>query len=158
GDRLDRTAHPSYAQGFRATGMSRDRIPRIEEMSEHLASIGWHAVAVDGFIPPRAFQAFQAIRILPIACDVRRPDHLEYTPAPDIVHEAAGHAPMLVDPEYAAFAERIGATGMRAFSLPSDRESFEAIRELSILKEDLASTADAIEAAEARVARAMRPD
>ena len=33
---------------------------------------GWSAVCVDGFIPPRAFQAFQAASVLPIAADIRR--------------------------------------------------------------------------------------
>lgn len=150
-------AHSSYARGFRAAGMDASAIPRIDAMHESLAAIGWSAVAVDGFIPPRAFQAFQAERILPIARDVRRIDHLAYTPAPDIVHEAAGHAPMLADPEYAEYARRIGELGRRTFRLPADDEAFEAIRALSIAKESEAATPDAIEAAEARVARAMDP-
>jgi len=156
-DRLGRTAHPSYARGFVGAGMDRERVPRIEAMSEHLESIGWAAVAVDGFIPPRAFQAFQAARILPIARDVRRIEHLEYTPAPDILHEAAGHAPMLADPEYAEFARRIGELGRHAFRLPSDDESFEAIRELSIVKEAEGTPDEVLERAEKRVEKAMDP-
>lgn len=154
---LGRSAHPSYAQGFAAAGMDRERVPRIEAMDASLAAIGWGAVAVDGFIPPRAFQAFQAARILPIARDVRRPEHLEYTPAPDILHEAAGHAPMLADPEYAEYARRIGELGRHVFRLPSDDEAYEAIRALSIVKEAEGSTDDAIADATARVARAMDP-
>lgn len=157
-DRLGRTAHPSYVRGFELAGMDRLRVPRIDAMNESLRAIGWGAVPVDGFIPPRAFQGFQAARLLPIAREVRRLEHLEYTPAPDILHEAAGHAPMLADPEYAEFARRIGELGGHAFRLPCDDESFEAIRELSIVKEAKDSTPAAIEAAEARVARAMRPD
>src|SRR5690349_11722263 len=65
--RLCETAHPSYAQGFVDAGIRVDRIPRIEEMSERLSECGFSAVCVDGFIPPRAFQAFQARGVLPIA-------------------------------------------------------------------------------------------
>jgi phenylalanine-4-hydroxylase len=149
--RLARTAHPAYVRGLEAAGMSLDRIPRVAEMDRRLGELGWGAIPVDGFIPPRAFQALQAHRVLPISTAIRRADHLEYTPAPDIVHEAAGHAPILADPEYGAFLERIGASGACTFSLPADREAYEAIRQLSIVKEDAASTAEDVAAAERRL-------
>jgi phenylalanine-4-hydroxylase len=57
-----------------------------------LTEIGWAAVAVDGFIPPNAFMEFQAYNVLVIASDIRQLEHIEYTPAPDIIHEGAGHA------------------------------------------------------------------
>jgi phenylalanine-4-hydroxylase len=157
-DRLARTAHPAYVRGLEAAGMRVDRIPRITEMDAKLAELGWGAVAVDGFIPPRAFQALQAHRVLPISAAIRRPDHLEYTPAPDILHEAAGHAPILADPGYAAFVERIGALGARTFSAPADREAYEAIRHLSIVKEAAESTAAELEAAEQRLDAALAAD
>ncbi len=153
---LSRTAHPAYVKGLEAAGMSLDRLPRIEEMDARLSEIGWGAVCVDGFIPPRAFQELQAERVLPISGAIRRADHLEYTPAPDILHEAAGHAPMLADPEYAAFLERIGALGARTFSLPADREAYEAIRHLSIVKEAAGSEPSEILAAEQRLEAAIR--
>jgi len=99
-------AHQVYFDGLLNTGISPDRIPRIEEMSEILGRIGWGAVAVDGFIPPAAFMEFQAYKVLVIAADMRQVEHIEYTPAPDIVHEAAGHAPIIVDEEYAAYLQR----------------------------------------------------
>jgi phenylalanine-4-hydroxylase len=43
------------------------------------------AVAVDGFIPPNAFMEFQAYNVLVIASDIRQLEHIEYTPAPDII-------------------------------------------------------------------------
>jgi phenylalanine-4-hydroxylase len=128
-------AHKLYFQGLLDTGISFDRIPRIEEMNEILGKIGWGGVAVDGFIPPAAFMEFQAYRVLVIACDMRQINHIEYTPAPDIVHEAAGHAPIIVDQEYADYLQRFGEVGARAMSSQKDFELYEAIRHLSILKE-----------------------
>ncbi|HEV2096786.1 MAG TPA: aromatic amino acid hydroxylase [Chthoniobacterales bacterium] len=128
-------AHKLYFQGLLETGISFDRIPRIEEMNDILAKIGWGAVAVDGFIPPAAFMEFQAYRVLVIACDMRQIHHIEYTPAPDIVHEAAGHAPIIVDREYADYLQRFGEIGAKAMSSKKDFELYEAIRHLSILKE-----------------------
>ena len=56
---------------------------------------------------------------------MRRVEHLPYTPAPDIIHEAAGHAPILPDPEYAAFLRRIGEYGMRAFASRARRALYD---------------------------------
>src|SRR5262249_5177251 len=95
----------------------------------------WGAVAVDGFIPPAAFMEFQAYKVLVIACDMRQIHHIEYTPAPDIVHEAAGHAPIIVDREYSKYLQRFGEVGAKAMSSKKDFDLYEAIRHLSILKE-----------------------
>jgi phenylalanine-4-hydroxylase len=128
-------AHKVYFQGLLDTGISFERIPRIQEMNDILAKIGWGAVAVDGFIPPAAFMEFQAYKVLVIACDMRQIHHIEYTPAPDIVHEAAGHAPIIVDREYSRYLQRFGEVGAKAMSSKKDFEVYEAIRHLSILKE-----------------------
>jgi phenylalanine-4-hydroxylase len=128
-------AHKVYFQGLLDTGISFERIPRIEEMNEILGRIAWGAVAVDGFIPPAAFMEFQAYKVLVIACDMRQIHHIEYTPAPDIVHEAAGHAPIIVDREYSNYLQRFGEVGAKAMSSKKDFELYQAIRHLSILKE-----------------------
>jgi len=138
--RLALTAHPAYLRGVPDCGISIERIPRIEAIDEHLARFGWGAVGVDGFIPPRAFQEFQALRILTIAGAIRTHEHLAYTPAPDIVHEAAGHAPILPDPEYRAFLQKFGEVGQRAFSSPHDRAVHDCIFQLSVVKEDPLAT------------------
>jgi phenylalanine-4-hydroxylase len=140
-------AHKVYFQGLLDTGISFDRIPRIEEMNDILAKIEWGAVAVDGFIPPAAFMEFQAYKVLVIACDMRQIHHIEYTPAPDIVHEAAGHAPIIVDREYSNYLQRFGEVGARAMSSKKDFELYQAIRHLSILKEQPNSDPKEVEAA-----------
>jgi phenylalanine-4-hydroxylase len=147
-----RSAHPAYAAGFAAAGISVEEIPRITCMNEQLAATGFQALCVDGFIPPRAFQSFQARGFLPIAADIRTSRHLTYTPAPDIIHEAAGHAPFLAHREYAHFLRRIGAVGEKAFANTHDREVYEAIYLLSELKEDPSASSVQISRAEARLA------
>ncbi len=132
---LKEYAHKVYFKGLLNTGISFERIPRIEEMNDILAKIEWGAVAVDGFIPPAAFMEFQAYKVLVIACDMRQIHHIEYTPAPDIVHEAAGHAPIIVDREYSKYLQRFGEVGAKAMSSKKDFELYQAIRHLSILKE-----------------------
>jgi len=144
---LKEYAHKVYFQGLLDTGISFERIPRIQEMNDILAKIEWGAVAVDGFIPPAAFMEFQAYKVLVIACDMRQIHHIEYTPAPDIVHEAAGHAPIIVDREYSKYLQRFGEVGARAMSSKKDFEVYQAIRHLSILKEQPNSDPKEIEEA-----------
>lgn len=144
-------AHRVYFTGLVNTGISIERIPSIEEMNDILGKIGWGAVAVDGFIPPAAFMEFQAYKVLVIACDMRQIHHIEYTPAPDIVHEAAGHAPIIVDREYAEYLRRFGEIGARAMSSKRDFELYSAIRHLSILKERPRTPQAEIKAAEEKV-------
>lgn len=141
-------AHPVYLEGLERTGIAIDHIPSIDEMNQCLARIGWRAVVVDGFIPPAIFMEFQALKVLVIALEMRSVEHLLYTPAPDILHESAGHAPFIVDVDYAEFLQRFGEIGMKAISNRHDFELYEAIRKLSILKESSASTDDEIAAAE----------
>ena len=145
---LKEYAHKVYFQGLLDTGISFERIPRIQEMNDILAKIAWGAVAVDGFIPPAAFMEFQAYKVLVIACDMRQIHHIEYTPAPDIVHEAAGHAPIIVDREYSRYLQRFGEVGAKAMSSKKDFELYQAIRHLSILKEQ--PNSDPKEVAEAQ--------
>ncbi len=133
---LSKVAHKSYLKGLEQTGISIEQIPRMEGMNRILKEIGWTAVAVDGFIPPNAFMEFQAYNTLVIAADIRTIDHIEYTPAPDIIHEAAGHAPIIANPEYAEYLRRFGEIGSKAISSAKDYELYEAIRHLSIIKED----------------------
>jgi phenylalanine-4-hydroxylase len=133
---LSRVAHGSYLDGLKKTGISIDSIPHMYGMNRILKEIGWAAVSVDGFIPPAAFMEFQAYKVLVIAADIRPMGQIEYTPAPDIIHEAAGHAPIIADPDYAEYLRYFGWIGARAFSSSKDYELYEAIRHLSILKAD----------------------
>jgi phenylalanine-4-hydroxylase len=143
--------HEAYARGLRAAGMSTERIPDISHMDALLSRVGFGAVCVDGFIPPRAFQEFQALGLLPISANIRTREHLAYTPAPDIIHEAAGHAPILPEPQYAAFVRGLGASGAKAFALPADRAAYEAIYALSEVKEDPGATFEQVRLAEVRL-------
>ncbi|MFD2553129.1 aromatic amino acid hydroxylase [Sphingobacterium tabacisoli] len=134
-DYLSRVAHDSYLEGLDKTGLEVDKIPDMYGMNRILKEIGWAAVAVDGFIPPNAFMEFQAYHVLVIASDIRQLENIEYTPAPDIIHEGAGHAPIIANREYAEYLRRFGEIGSKAISSAHDYEIYEAIRELSILKE-----------------------
>jgi phenylalanine-4-hydroxylase len=148
---LKNIAHESYVEGLRKTGVEIDNIPTMYGMNRILKEIGWAAVAVDGFIPPGAFMEFTKYNVLVIAADIRTIDHIEYTPAPDIIHESAGHAPIIAEPEFAEYLKYIGEVGSKAFSSKKDYELYEAIRHLSIIKEDPNTPQMEIEEAEKEI-------
>ncbi len=146
-------AHESYLEGLIKTGVDSDKIPHIENISSHLEKFGWRALPVSGFIPPAAFMELQSLSILPIASDMRSINHLLYTPAPDIVHEAAGHAPILVNPEYAIYLKQYAQVAKKALISKEDLDLYKAIRDLSDLKENPSSSPQEIKEAESQLNR-----
>ncbi len=155
---LAHRAHPSYLEGLASAGIGVEAIPRLEEMDARLQRIGWRAVGVRGFIPPAVFTELQSLGILAIAADIRSVEHVPYTPAPDIVHESAGHAPILADPAYAAYLKRCGTAGFKAIASLEDKAVYQAVRHLSVVKEDPACGPAEVAEAQARLeaARAAR--
>jgi len=132
---LKDVAYYPYIPGLKKAGLTIEKIPSLQEINDSLAEIGWGAVTVDGFIPPAAFMEYQAYKVLVIAADIRQLEHIEYTSAPDIIHESAGHAPIISDEKYNQYLSYLGTLGTRALFSSADYALYEAIRHLSILKE-----------------------
>ena len=145
---LKQVAYYPYIKGLRRAGLSIEYIPNLQTMNDNLGKIGWGAVTVDGFIPPAAFMEYQAYQVLVIAADIRQINHIEYTPAPDIIHESAGHAPIIADADYNSYLSYFGSIGAKAMFSSKDFELYEAIRSLSILKESADAPEQEIEKAE----------
>ena len=145
-----------YLDGLKKTGIPLDRIPKVSEMDQALREFGWGAVPVCGFIPPIAFLDLQARGILPIATDMRSIDHIAYTPAPDIVHEAAGHAPIIADPSYREYLRKYAKMAERTIMSSEDLALYEAIRVLSDIKENPDTKPNEIVAAQKALDRAVQ--
>ena len=132
---LKNVAYYPYIPGLKKAGLTIEKIPSLQEINDALTEIGWGAVTVDGFIPPAAFMEFQAYRVLVIAADIRQLEHIEYTSAPDIIHESAGHAPIISETKYNQYLSYLGTIGTKALFSSKDYALYESIRALSILKE-----------------------
>jgi phenylalanine-4-hydroxylase len=148
---LKNVAYYPYIPGLKKAGLTIEKIPSLQEINDALTLIGWGAVTVDGFIPPAAFMEFQAYRVLVIAADIRQLEHIEYTSAPDIIHESAGHAPIISDTKYNQYLSYLGTIGTKALFSSKDYELYESIRALSILKEVPNVDQEALAKAEALV-------
>lgn len=144
---LKNAAHEAYVGGLKASGISVEKIPNVTEMNRALAPFGWGAANIDGFIPGVIFFDFQAHGILPIASDIRKLENIQYTPAPDIIHEAAGHAPILCEEKFSEYVKLFGKIGSKALATSEEHELFEAVRTYSNLLESGQATKEAIEAA-----------
>ncbi len=148
-------AHPDFLDGLGKTGISLDKIPNINHINDCLTRFGWGAVTVDGYIAPDVFMGLQSQCIIPVARDIRKPENLDYTPAPDIVHEAAAHVPLLINPEYGRIVQRFGELSLKAGFDEYDETVYEAVRTLSNIKENPNTHPDEIDKAERELATIM---
>ncbi|WP_261177103.1 aromatic amino acid hydroxylase [Anaerobacillus sp. CMMVII] len=144
-------AHEAYTDGLKASGITIDRLPDVEEMNQCLAPFGWGAATIDGFIPGVAFFEFQANGILPVVAEIRKLENIQYTPAPDIIHEAAGHAPILCDEKYSEYVKLFGEIGKKAIATKEEHDLFEAVRSYSNLLEKGSATDEKISEAKRKI-------
>jgi len=149
-------AVPIYLEGLKKTGVSLEQIPKISDMDKCLREFGWGAVGVSGFIPPSAFLDLQARGIMPIAMDMRTLEHVGYTPAPDIVHEAAGHLPILADPLYREYFKQYATMAKKALQTKEDIALYEAVRVLSDIKENPDTTPEQLKEAQANLEQRIK--
>ncbi|WP_216829736.1 aromatic amino acid hydroxylase [Alkalihalobacterium elongatum] len=144
-------AHEAYTEGLKASGIYTERIPDVSEMNQCLAPFGWGAATIDGFIPGVAFFEFQANGILPVVAEIRKLENIQYTPAPDMIHEAAGHAPILCNEKYSEYVKLFGEIGKKAIATKEEHDVFEAVRHYSNLLEKGVATEAEIEAAKQQI-------
>ncbi|WP_147803926.1 aromatic amino acid hydroxylase [Alkalicoccus halolimnae] len=145
-------AHEAYTDGLKASGISIEQIPDVAEMNEKLGQFGLGAATIDGFIPGVAFFDFQSHGILPVVAEIRKLENIQYTPAPDMLHEAAGHAPILADQTYASYVKRFGEIGKKAIATKEEHDVFEAVRAYSNLLEKGSATGEQLAEAQQEIA------
>jgi phenylalanine-4-hydroxylase len=144
--------HPAYVEGMRALELPR-HVPRLEEINERIAPTGWRTVCVHGYIPTAAYVGMMSSSIFPVSRLIRRPEHIEYAPAPDMVHDILGHLPMLFSPEHREFLKRLATVMAQAVPNALDAELYSANRNMSLLRSDLSSSPADILRAEQEVVR-----
>lgn len=110
-----RHACAEFRAGLRLLDLPPDRVPQLPEVSARLRrASGWEVVAVPALIPFADFFTLLSERRFPAATFIRRREHLDYLQEPDIFHELFGHAPLLTQPDFAAFTQRYGEIGLAA--------------------------------------------
>ena len=106
--------HKKYASAFylsakKKLGITNERIPQLSEMSRRLTELtGFRLAPIEGLVDTRAFLSWLSWRTMLSTQYIRHHSRPEYTPEPDIVHEAIGHIPMFTNKNFADFSSFIG--------------------------------------------------
>jgi len=102
-------ASPFYLKAKRDLGISNDRIPQLSEMNRKLKELtNFRLAPIEGLVDTRAFLSWLSWRTMLSTQYIRHHSRPEYTPEPDIVHEAIGHIPMFTNPNFADYSQFIG--------------------------------------------------
>ena len=98
-----------YLDAKRQLGITTDRIPQLSEMSKRLKELSNFRLApIEGLVETRAFLSWLSYRTMLCTQYIRHTSRPEYTPEPDIVHEAIGHIPNFTNKDFADFSQFIG--------------------------------------------------
>jgi len=102
-------ASPFYLKAKRDLGISNNRIPQLSEMNRKLKeSTNFRLAPIEGLVDTRAFLSWLSWRTMLSTQYIRHHSRPEYTPEPDIVHEAIGHIPMFTNTNFADYSQFIG--------------------------------------------------
>ena len=153
---LETRAHPIYLRGLAETASTAKRFPAFESMNERLSKarleLRWRARLHSPGSIHRAAE--------PEGARNRRghsqPQDARLHPRTDIIHESAGHAPILIDSDYASYLQACGEIGYRAIESKEERALFEAVRNLSVVKEDPLTTDVELACAQFRLEASIR--
>jgi phenylalanine-4-hydroxylase len=104
-----------YLEGLELLELPTERIPALAEVSAKLdAATGWNLARSPGLLDERDFFERLGRRVFP-STDYIRPRHeMDYTPAPDIFHDVFGHTPVIMQPSFANFFQKIGEAAANA--------------------------------------------
>lgn len=110
---IDKHGAAAFLAGQAAIDLPLDRVPQCREVSQHLMRLtGWQVSPVPGLTPFRDFFGMLAQKTFPAASFIRSRESFAFSEEPDIFHEIYGHAPLLADPNFAAFSQSIGQAGL----------------------------------------------
>jgi phenylalanine-4-hydroxylase len=119
--RWERYANRHFRAGLESLKLDHDRVPCLTDVNRFLQPLtGFQAKAVSGYVPTFLFFDSLRNREFPTTITIRRGDHLDYLPEPDIFHDVAGHVPMHTDKHFAEALVRFGECAHTAVALAAD--------------------------------------
>ncbi|NJC27382.1 phenylalanine 4-monooxygenase [Neolewinella antarctica] len=94
--------------------ISPEQPPRFDELNEQLkAAYGWSIKVVPGFLPVDEFFGLLANKRFCSSTWLRTEKQLDYIEEPDMFHDIFGHIPLYLNADYASFAQKLGALGVK---------------------------------------------
>lgn len=102
-------ASPFYLRAKRDLGITTERIPQLTEMNRRLKELtGFRLAPIEGLVETRGFLSWLSYRTMLSTQYIRHHSRPDYTPEPDIVHEAIGHIPMFTNRSFADYSQFVG--------------------------------------------------
>jgi len=115
-----------YLEAVDNIGFRADKIPDFGETNQMLQeATGWQLCVAKELVPQDEFFRLLSQKIFPATCWLRTMAELDYLEEPDMFHDVFGHAPLLMEPAYAAFMEAFGKLALQWLEHP------EALKQLS---------------------------
>ena len=115
-DALKPVAAPEYLHCLRELYpiLSPEHPPRFSDLNRALREAhGWSIEVVKGFLPVDEFFGLLSRRRFCSSTWLRNEQQLDYLEEPDMFHDIFGHIPLYLNQEYADFAQKLGALGVR---------------------------------------------
>lgn len=91
-----------------------NKVPDFREVDEILMEKnGWSIYVVPGLIPVKDFFQLLAEKKFCSSTWLRKKSQLDYLEEPDMFHDTFGHIPLLMDPQYTGFVQKMGEMGVK---------------------------------------------
>lgn len=102
-------ASDRFLQGVQQVGFVPEAIPDFRQTNQLLMQLtGWSLVPVPGIVDDAIFFELLSKRLFPATTWLRPMSSLDYLEEPDMFHDVYGHVPLLAEPAFASFLERLG--------------------------------------------------
>jgi phenylalanine-4-hydroxylase len=154
-DHFEARLHRDYVTGFRRWVQPCSEIPDLEQISAMLTHIGWRAICVKGYLPADIYSGLLSRGIFPVSRDIRRAEHIDFSPVPDLAHDLIGHIPMLASIEHREFLQRLSRAISTTRYSRRDRQLYTAHHAMAAIRCAPQPDPRALAVAEARVERAQ---
>lgn len=113
-ENLKTKACPEFFTGLERLGFEAGEVPVLDQLSQRLHQLnGWQIRRVPGIVDAGDFLALLADRIFPSTYFLRSMAQLDYLEEPDMFHDLFGHLPLLADPAFSEFYQKLGALGSK---------------------------------------------
>lgn len=115
-----------FLKGLSILKIDESHIPSLDEVNKILVQkSGFRGVFVEGLEEGASFYKMLAQREFPVGNFIRSRQDINYTPAPDVVHDLYGHLPFYTDRAYGDFCQKFGELAIKYVDQPVLFRQFE---------------------------------
>lgn len=116
---LPQAACKEYLEGVEIVKFNADEIANFAKLNKILAdTTGWQVQVVPGLIDDDLFFGLLNNKRFPSSTWLRKMEQLDYLEEPDMFHDAFAHMPLLTNPHYTGFLEKISGIALKYIKDP----------------------------------------